>query len=127
MDDEEVVRSVTDRVLTRLGYRVELVPDGAQAVKLYAEALQEGDPFDAVILDLTVPGGMGGQEAVRELLDIDPDVLALVCSGYSNDPTLADYRALGFRGIINKPFKPAELARIIFEVISQRRPEDALT
>ncbi len=79
------------------------------------EAQAAGNPFDAVIVDLTVPGGMGGYETVQRLLALDPDVRAVVSSGYSNDPILAGFRAHGFSGVIAKPYQMAELARVLDE------------
>ncbi len=127
MDDEQVVRDVAGTILKRFGYRVDFALDGRQVITMYAESLSLEDPYDVVILDLTVPGGMGGRKTIRELLRVDPDVKALVCSGYSNDPVLANYRDLGFRGIISKPFKPGELAKAVRDVISQRQAEAVVT
>lgn len=127
MDDEQVVRDVAGTILKRFGYRVDLALDGRQAITMYAESLSLEDPYDVVILDLTVPGGMGGRKTIQELLRVDPDVKALVCSGYSNDPVLANYRDLGFRGIISKPFKPGELAKAVRDVISRRQAEAVVT
>ena len=127
MDDEQVVRDVAGKILKRFGYRVDLALDGRQVMTMYTESLSLDDPYDVVILDLTVPGGMGGRETIHELLRVDPDVKALVCSGYSNDPILANYRDLGFRGIISKPFRPGELAKVVRDVISRRQAEAVVT
>jgi CheY-like chemotaxis protein len=97
---------------------VEFALDGEEAVALYREALEQNRRFDAVILDLTVPGGIGGRETVGMLRKIDPDVRAIVCSGYSNDPALGDYEKAGFVGIVGKPFKPGELAGMVQEAIA---------
>ncbi|MFQ5500091.1 MAG: response regulator, partial [Candidatus Zixiibacteriota bacterium] len=109
---------VASRSLRKLGYTVDYVYDGTEAIKQYRRNLDEGTPYDVVILDLTVPGGMGGKATVRELLRIDPSVRALVCSGYSNDPTMANFQSLGFCGVINKPFRPYELALAIEEALT---------
>jgi DNA-binding NarL/FixJ family response regulator len=94
--------------------------DGRNAVELFREAREHGDPFDAVILDLTVPGGMGGKEAAALLLEIDPDAVLIVSSGYSNDPIVSDYRNFGFRGAIPKPFSAAMMDRELKRLISTK-------
>jgi CheY-like chemotaxis protein len=113
MDDEEMVRDVAVSMLEAMGYEGHAVPDGSRAVDAYVEAMKAGAPFDAVILDLTVPGAMGGKEAVRRLLDIDPDAKVIVSSGYSQDPILAMYRDYGFGGVIAKPYQMGELGQAI--------------
>jgi len=119
MDDEEIVREVLGKMLVRLGYEVEFAQDGAEAVASYAEAKDAGRPFAAVILDLTIPGGMGGKEAIQNLLRIDPEVKAVVSSGYSDDQAMADFRKYGFRQVIPKPYKIAELSKILGEAIQK--------
>ena len=124
MDDDEGVRIVLESIVERLGYRPTAVADGRAAVEAYEGAL-ETDPFDGVIMDLTIPGGMGGQETIAELLRIDPEVRAIVVSGYSNNPVLARYREHGFKGRVSKPFKADELARVLARVLrgsEERRP-----
>jgi PAS domain S-box-containing protein len=117
VDDEEMVRDVASAMLTHLGYRPSTVADGAAAVELYSREAEAGRPFDAVIMDLTIPGGMGGQEAVRWLLSMDPDVRCIVSSGYSDDPVMADHRAWGFRGVMRKPYRVEDLARALQAVL----------
>jgi PAS domain S-box-containing protein len=117
MDDEPVVRQVAARILAAVGYEVETVPHGEAAVVAYREARDAGRPFDAVILDLTVPGGMGGAEAVRQLAAIDPAVRAIVSSGYSRDPVMSDYRGHGFCNVIAKPYQVKDVSRILGEVL----------
>ncbi len=113
MDDEESIRQVAGDLLTLLGYSVGLARDGAEAVAMYSRARASAEPFDAVIMDLTVPGGMGGREAVKRLLALDPDAKVLVSSGYSNDPVMAEYGKYGFRGVVAKPYSAAELSRAL--------------
>ena len=117
MDDEEVIREVCVDLLEDLGYKVDSVIDGSQMLGAYRQARDEGRPFALVIMDLTVPGGMGGKEAMAALLEIDPRARAIVCSGYSNDPVMADCRAYGFMGTCPKPFQFEVLSRVIREVL----------
>ena len=109
MDDEKMIRELAGEILEYLGYRVEFAGDGAEAVAAYREALGSQEPFDAIILDLTVRGGMGGKEAIRRLVEIDPDVKAIVSSGYSDDPGITDFTQHGFSGAVAKPYSLEEL------------------
>jgi PAS domain S-box-containing protein len=104
MDDNEMIREMVDEILEHLGYEVESCADGREAVELFRKAWENERPFSAVILDLTVPGGMGGKEVVPLILEIDPDAVLIVSSGYSNDPVIANYRDFGFSGVIHKPY-----------------------
>ena len=104
MDDEAIVREVSGEMLRALGYEVEFACSGAEAVEQYQKALQEKRPFDCVVMDLTIPGGMGGRDTVRKLHDLDANVNAIVSSGYSNDPIMSQYEQFGFRGVITKPY-----------------------
>ncbi len=113
MDDEEMVRRVAAGMLAILGYEAAVAEDGAAAVALYREARESGAPFDAVVMDLTVPGGMGGKEAVRILREIDPDVRAVVSSGYSHDPVMSEYERFGFSAIVLKPYTAAQLGEAL--------------
>jgi CheY-like chemotaxis protein len=119
MDEEESIRKVVAEMLTYLGYDVELARDGAEAVELYRAALSSGDPFKAVILDLTVSKGMGGLEAIRRLLEVDPGVRAIISSGYSGDPVMVNSRKYGFRGAIAKPYGIEELNRVLQKALDE--------
>jgi CheY-like chemotaxis protein len=120
MDDEDTICTVASVLLQRLGFTPVAVPDGATAVAAYEEAMKNGEPFKLVIMDLTVPGGMGGKEAMEQLLKIDPHVRAIVSSGYSSDPVLSSYRANGFRGVVPKPYKLTDLSRTIRAVLEEK-------
>jgi CheY-like chemotaxis protein len=106
-------------MLGRLGYEVEFAADGAAAIAGYSEATAAGRPFAAVILDLTIPGGMGGKETMETLLDIDPQIKAIVSSGYSDDPIMADFQKYGFSAVIAKPYRVAELSKILQRITSK--------
>jgi len=113
MDDEEIVLVVAKASLEELGYEVECVDDGAKAVELYQRRAAEGTPFAAVIMDLTIPGGIGGKEAIASLLLIDPKVKAIVSSGYASDPVMARYRDHGFSAVLSKPYRLQEMGEVL--------------
>lgn len=117
MDDEEQVRAIVGEMLTHLGYQPGFAMDGAEAIKLYQQAMLNAAPYDAVIIDLTIPGGMGGKEAIVKLLQIDPGVKAIVSSGYSNDPVMAEYTVYGFSGVVTKPFDIEQLSKVLNDII----------
>jgi CheY-like chemotaxis protein len=117
MDDEEDLLMVIGEMLKSFGYQVETTKDGAEAIDRYLSARIAGRPFDAVIMDLTVPNGMGGREAIARLRELDPEVKAIVSSGYSLDPVMANYRQYGFSGIIPKPYRMEELRRELEKVL----------
>jgi CheY-like chemotaxis protein len=119
MDDEQIVRQVVSDMLGQNGYTLDAAPDGAAAVELYRQAQQAGRPYDVVIMDLTVPGGMGGLEAVKRLREIDPGVRAIVSSGYSTDPVMANYREYGFTGVVTKPFSMSDVLEKLDEILTQ--------
>ncbi len=120
MDDELQVRNVLGGLLKGMGYDVAFAHDGNEVLHAYAEALRKHNRFDVVIMDLTVPGGMGGKECIAKLREIDPDVRAIVSSGYSNDPVMADYGAYGFRGVVAKPYQVKELGAVLRSVAADR-------
>jgi two-component system, cell cycle sensor histidine kinase and response regulator CckA len=119
MDDEAIVRAVAQEMLAHLGYEVVVAREGQEAVCRFGEALEDGRPFDLVILDLTVAGGMGGEEAVRRLREIDPRVKAVVSSGYNESPVMADFESYGFSGVIPKPYRLADLASRVQDVLNR--------
>jgi len=120
MDDEKGVREVSGRMLSYIGYDdVEFASGGAEAVMLYKAAMESGRPFSLVILDLTIPGGMGGKEAIRHLLEIDPGVKAIVSSGYAEESVMAEYKKYGFCGMVAKPYTLDQLGRAVHDVIGQ--------
>jgi two-component system, cell cycle sensor histidine kinase and response regulator CckA len=117
MDDEESILQSTGMLLRRLGYIVETTRNGNEAVERYREALKKSEPFDLCIMDLTVPGGMGGLEAREKIAELDPDVRAIVSSGYSDDPIMSEFTRYGFIGVLVKPYYFNELARKLHEIL----------
>ena len=117
VDDEDAIRDLVEFTLTRLGYKVWQAATALEGVNIYREKFEAGERFDAVILDLTLPGGIGGKEALKKLIEIDPTVNAIVSSGYATDATMSRYQDFGFRGVIAKPYEAAELGKIVHDVI----------
>lgn len=117
MDDEEDLLTATGEILTNLGYDVSLSRDGQQALELYTRALEQNQPFNLVILDLTIPGGMGGKQTIKELQKLDPGVKAIVASGYSNDSILVNFSDYGFKAAVKKPFTLEKLSEMVSKVI----------
>jgi PAS domain S-box-containing protein len=118
MDDEEMIRKLLQNSLTEIGYRVELAGDGSEAIEKYIKAEKSGNPFAAVILDLTIPGGLGGKETIKKLLEINSNIIAIASSGYTNGPVMANYQEYGFRGTVSKPFHIADMEKTLHDVIS---------
>ena len=117
MDDDAMIRKVASTILRHLGYEVDLANDGEEAVAMYQAALAAGQPYALTILDLTVRGGLGGREAMVQLRDLDPGVRALACSGYSNDPVMANCEEYGFCGVVVKPYQTKELGEAVSRVL----------
>jgi nitrogen-specific signal transduction histidine kinase/CheY-like chemotaxis protein len=118
MDDEEGIRRLVVSLMHRIGLDAVGVPDGASAMRAYQDALDEGNPFSLTIMDLTIPGGMGGLEAIGELRRIDPNIRAIVSSGYSSDPIMANYEEYGFCGNVEKPYEVEVLIECVTQVLS---------
>ncbi len=117
MDDEKYIRDLMEDMLSLLGYKTEVASGGEEAIYLYKEAIKAGKPFNAVIMDLTIPGGIGGKDVIRELLKIDPEVKSLVSSGYSSDSIMANFGDFGFKGILQKPFKIEEISILLDRIL----------
>jgi len=116
LEDEQQLQTVARLMLETLGYKVVVVANGAAAVDEFRQALHAGRPFDLVITDLTIPAGMGGKEAVRQMMELDPGVRAIVSSGYPDDPAMQNYRKFGFSGAVAKPYQLQDLERVIQRV-----------
>jgi CheY-like chemotaxis protein len=119
MDDEEPILKMAERLMERMGLEFESVSDGKAAIDRYKAAASAGRPFDLVVMDLTIPGGMGGREAISVLREFDPTVRAIVSSGYSSDLAMSEFRKHGFRGMVAKPYDISELASIIRGVLAE--------
>jgi len=117
IEDEEEIREILEKMLTYLGYEADFASDGAEAITLYHQAQQSGVPYVAAIMDLTIPGGLGGKETIRQLKALDPSVVALVSSGYSNDPVMADPEHYGFKGVVVKPYNLSDLGKALHQVV----------
>jgi nitrogen-specific signal transduction histidine kinase/DNA-binding NarL/FixJ family response regulator len=117
MDDEASIRSLAVNMLTFLGHQAEVVSNGSAAVERYRHALQNGRPYDAVILDLMVPGGMGGKETIEQLTEIDPAVNAIMASGYTQDPVMTEFKDYGIKAVIGKPFTIEELSKTLGSIM----------
>jgi CheY-like chemotaxis protein len=118
MDDEDIIRNLAGDILSYLGYEVDFARDGGEAVDLYKASMKSGKPFDAVILDLTVRGGMGGKDAIRKLISVDSNVKGIVSSGYSDDPGMTDFKEYGFSGVVAKPYTVEELGETLSRVLN---------
>jgi CheY-like chemotaxis protein len=119
MDDEQIILDVTQEVLKFLGYEVMYAREGQAAIDLYKRESSAGIPFDAVILDLSVPDGMGGKEAIGLLKEFDPEIKAVVSTGFSNDPAVLDFAHYGFSGKLTKPYKINDLKMVLEQLIGK--------
>ncbi|PKK90082.1 MAG: hypothetical protein CVV64_11225 [Candidatus Wallbacteria bacterium HGW-Wallbacteria-1] len=122
MDDEEAVLDIAARILERTGCTVHKAFNGEQVLEMYVNALRLGETYDVVILDLTIPGGLGGRDTIRKLIEVDPHVQAIVSSGYSDDPVMANYRSYGFNGIIEKPYSAGKLRTTVDDFLRKGKP-----
>jgi CheY-like chemotaxis protein len=117
VDDDDMIRRMVPQMLAHLGYQAVGAATGEEALVLYQQAQETKQPFAAVVMDLIIKGGMGGQEAMSKLRALDPEVRVIVSSGYSNAPVMADFQRYGFRGVLAKPYDMAELAAMLQHVI----------
>ncbi|MDD5476478.1 MAG: ATP-binding protein, partial [Syntrophales bacterium] len=117
MDDVAQIRDMIGKLLNAMGFQVEVAADGAEALDLYTKAIATGEAFDMVILDLTIKNGMGGIETIEQLVRIDPQVKAIILSGYSNDPAIENYSDYGFMGALKKPFRREELENVMYKIL----------
>ncbi len=118
MDDEEPIRTITKKMLETFGYSVTLTENGEEAIEVYSKAFEEKPSFDLVIMDLTIPGGMGGKDASKKILGIDPGARIVISSGYSNDPIMSNHQDYGLKGIIPKPYRIAEFKKTVDQLLS---------
>lgn len=117
MDDEQAIHNLSSNILEKHGYEVFAAYDGKEVLKLYKEATKENEPFAATVLDLTIPGGMGGKETIRELLKFDPDAIVIVSSGYSTDEVMSNFEKYGFKGCLKKPYNSTELLELLKDIL----------
>ncbi|MBL4867285.1 MAG: response regulator, partial [Pseudomonadales bacterium] len=117
MDDDKMIREVAQSMLEHMGYEVVLSADGEEALKTYQQCLVDSSPVDVIIMDLTIPGGMGGEEAIKAMLEIDTQAKVIVSSGYSNDPVIANYAEYGFKAYLVKPYRQADLGEAITKAL----------
>ena len=117
LDDDEEIQEVLGKMLQHLGFEVDLANEGEKALTYYAQALEQKAPYLATILDLTIPGGMGGKETLRQIKDLHPEATVIVSSGYSNDPVLARFQEFGFSGVIAKPYNILDLSKVLSQVL----------
>jgi len=121
MDDDESVREIIAAMLEAAGFRTAFAVNGEEAVALYKAAYERGEPFSCVIMDLTVPGGIGAPEAVKKLKVVDPDVCAIVSTGYSEDPAVLHFEKYGFKGVLPKPFRSEDLEGVLTRALAGTR------
>ncbi|OQW96952.1 MAG: hypothetical protein BWK74_07370 [Desulfobacteraceae bacterium A6] len=117
MDDDGLLREMAGEMLEMLGYEAEFAENGAETVEMYKKAIESEKPYDVVILDLTIPGGMGGKETIKKLLELDHQLKAIVSSGYSDSPVMSNYIEYGFKGMMAKPFDFQTLSKVLNDVL----------
>jgi CheY-like chemotaxis protein len=117
MDDDEFLKELAKEIFDMLGYESAFAKNGAETIEMYRKARESGKPYDAVILDLTIPGSMGGKEVIKILLNMDPEVKGIVCSGYSEDEIMSNFREYGFKGMMPKPFDAYKLGKVLNDVL----------
>jgi len=117
MDDDKVIREMLSRMLKMLGCETSSTSDGLQTISRYKEALQQQNPFDIIIMDLTIPGGMGGKQAVQKILEINKNAKVIVSSGYASGSVLANYKSYGFVDLVDKPYTVDKLKKVIDRVL----------
>ncbi len=120
MDDEASIRKMVGVMLKRKGFEVDAAMDGTEALEKFKAAADAGSPYDAVILDLTIPDGIGGKETVGAMREIDPKVKAIASSGYSNDPIMSDYKKYGFKRVLEKPYETRKLIQTVFNILEDQ-------
>ncbi|ABS56606.1 response regulator receiver protein [Methanoregula boonei 6A8] len=120
VDDEEIILDVSREVLRFLGYDAAFAKEGGAAIEMYRQAKESGQPFDLVIIDLTIPEGLGGQETIEKLRSYDPEVKAVVSSGYTNDPVMQEYAKYGFSGRLTKPYRINEMKALLESMIQKK-------
>ena len=113
MDDEEMIRVIAASMLKSLGYSTTTCANGDEAIELYSSAKESGDSYLAVVMDLTIQGGMGGKDAAKQILLVDPKAKLIVSSGYSDDPVVADHKSFGFCLSLPKPYRVADMAAVL--------------
>ncbi|MBF0101813.1 MAG: PAS domain S-box protein [Desulfobacterales bacterium] len=123
MDDQEMILNMAGRLFKLIGYETDLAKDGKEAIEMYKQAFISEHPYDLVVLDLTVPDGMGGLETIQELLKFDSKVKAIISSGYSNDPIMANYHDYGFCGVIPKPYTKADISETLNKIVSKPKSQ----
>ena len=121
LDDDEEILEIAEAMLKKIGYSVDFCKDGSVVIELYKKARESGEPYDVVILDLTIPGGMSGKEAVKELIEIDPQVKAIASSGYSNSQIMSHYKKYGFSGVIAKPYRVEDLDELLQDLLKRTK------
>jgi len=122
MDADEQIRDLTHEMLNNTGYEVTVAEEGAEMIELYRQAKESGCPFDVVMMDLTVPGGMGGEEAIRKIMKIDPEIRAIISSGYSDNLVMVNFQQFGFRAAITKPYSVEQLSMVLHRVMKMQTP-----